>query len=175
MIPSPDTIYSWRCGDWIWANLLHCCWGWGRWHSNSLCRGYQWHYWKQDLHSGLPDQWWCCNGYDLTKLFHMTRSFLPASMHELSLSSLHTHTAPMDYVAVPATSWTFTALEQFTPQCFSITIEDDDVAEDPEECFNVTLSDPGSQANLILMPQMATVCIIDNDCMFTYKTMHACS
>ena len=69
----------------------------------------------------------------------------------------------MDYEAVPATNWTFNEMQQNTPLCFDITIADDDVCEDPEECFSVTLSNPGSQANLILMPQVASVCIIDND------------
>ena len=72
---------------------------------------------------------------------------------------------------VPTTNWTFTELEQNTPQCFTINIEDDDASEDPEECFNVTLSNPGPQANLILMPQMASVCIMDNDGMLTYQTI----
>ena len=76
----------------------------------------------------------------------------------------------MDYEAVNA-SLTFT--EMNSSVCFDITIEDDDVAEAPEECFNVVLSNPGPQPNLILMPQVASVCILENDGMLTCQTMHA--
>ena len=68
----------------------------------------------------------------------------------------------MDYQAVIG-NLTFTEMQQSSSVCFNITIEDDDAAEDPEECFNVALSNPGPQANLILMPQMASVCIMEND------------
>ena len=79
----------------------------------------------------------------------------------------------MDYEAVPSTSWLFTELEQEGSLCFNITIEDDAVVEDPEECFIVSLSNPTAQANLILDPAMASVCIIDNCGMLSYQTICA--
>ena len=94
----------------------------------------------------------------------------PLTTGGLALCTCLSPTAPDDYTARTST---FYIDDDTSSQCYSIFIASDSVDEE-EECFTISISISSSYSGLTVSPRLATVCINDDDRMYTYAC-HDCN